>query len=68
VKIGAGAPAIMREYSNQLGVALLKMHRETALDAEYEIAPDDMEEMRERLIRKLQRIKHRDAQSDEPEA
>jgi hypothetical protein len=68
VKVGAGAPTIIREYSNQLGLALLKMHRETAMDADYEIAPDDIEEMRERLIRKLQRIKHRDARPDDPEA
>jgi hypothetical protein len=58
----AGAPTVMREYSNQLGVALLKMHRESAADAEFELAPDEMEEVRERLIRKLQRLKERDAQ------
>ena len=55
----------MREYSNQLGVALLKMHRDTASDAEFELPPDEIEEMRERLIRKLQRMKQRDASSDE---
>jgi hypothetical protein len=68
IKVGPGDARTMREYSNQLGLALLKMHRDAAMDSEYEIAPDDVEEMQERLIRKLQRIKHRDAQSDEPEA
>lgn len=43
----------------------MKMHRETAADADYEMAPADIEEMRERLIRKLQRMKERDAGADE---
>ena len=46
----------MREYSNQLGLTLLKMHRDTAVEAETEFAPDEIEEIRERLIKKLQRI------------
>jgi hypothetical protein len=57
----AGTAATMREYSNQLGLALLKMHRETAVEAEFELPPDEMEELRERLVRKLQRLKERDA-------
>ena len=62
----AGTAATMREYSNSLGLALLKMHRDSASDAEFELPPDEMEELRERLVRKLQRLKERDAeQSDE---
>lgn len=61
VSVRAGEPTVMREYSNQLGVALLKMHRDTAADAELELPPDEIEEVRERLIRKLQRMKERDA-------
>jgi hypothetical protein len=68
VKVGAGETRTMREYSNQLGLSLLKMHRETAADAEYESAPNDIEDMRERLIRKLRRISQRDARPNEPEA
>jgi len=60
VSVRAGTPAVMREYSNQLGVALLKMHRDTATDAEFELPPDQIEEVRERLIRKLQRKKQKD--------
>ena len=56
-----GSATVMREYSNQLGVALLKMHRESAQEAEFELPPDDIEEVRERLIRNLQRLKQRDA-------
>lgn len=55
-----GSQERMREYSNQLGLQLLKLHRETALDAEAEMAPDDFDELRERLVRKLQRLKKRD--------
>ena len=67
VRIGAGQAQTMREYSNQLGLSLLKMHRETAADADYEMAPNDVEEMRERLIRKLQRVRERDAADHDPQ-
>jgi hypothetical protein len=67
VPVRAGEARTMREYSNQLGLTLLKMHRETAADADYEMAPNDLEEMRERLVRKLQRLKERDdAGADAP--
>jgi hypothetical protein len=56
----AGGTRTMREYSNQLGIALLKMHRDSAAEAELELQPDEIEEVRERLIRKLQRLKERD--------
>lgn len=57
----AGETRVMREYSNTLGMALLKLHRDTASDAEFEAPQDEVEEVRERLIRKLQRLKERDA-------
>jgi hypothetical protein len=62
----AGATRTMREYSNHLGLALLKLHRDTAIDAEFEAPSDEIEEMRERLVRKLQRMKERDARPDGP--
>jgi len=37
------------------------MHRDTASDAEFELPLDEIEEVRERLIRKLQPLKQRDA-------
>ena len=61
VNVRGGTSTTMREYSNQLGVALLKMHRDTASDAEFELPPDEIEEVRERLIKKLQRMKQRDS-------
>jgi hypothetical protein len=64
VAVRSGETRIMREYSNQLGMALLKMHRDSATDAEFELPPDEIEELRERLIRKLERMKQRDARPD----
>jgi len=57
----AGAATVMREYSNQLGIALLKMHRDSAAEAEFELPAEEIEEVRERLVRKLVRLKERDA-------
>src|SRR5947209_1155799 len=59
-----GSEERMREYSNQLGLTLLKMHRETAIEADSELPPDDVDEIRERLVRKLQRLKRRDEEQD----
>ena len=54
-----GSEERMREYSNQLGLALLKMHRDAAQEANLELQPSDIEEIRERLIQKLRRLKDR---------
>src|SRR5690349_21047618 len=59
VKRRDGSEERMLEYSNQLGLALLKMHRDTAIEAQTEYAPDQVEEMRQRLFSKLQRLKAR---------
>lgn len=56
-----GSERQMLEYSNQLGLALLKMHRDSAAAADTEFEPDDIEALRDKLIRKFQRLKHRDA-------
>ena len=61
VPVRGGEPRTMREYSNQLGLGLLKMHRDSATDAEFEWSAEEVEEVRLRLIRKLQRMKQRDA-------
>ena len=54
-----GSEERMREYSNQLGLTLLKMHRDTAVEMAAEAVPQDSEEMRERLVGKLLRLKKR---------
>jgi hypothetical protein len=65
VKRRDGSEERMLEYSNQLGLTLLKMHRDTAVEAATEFQPDQIEEMRERLLGKLRRLKEREAQEAE---
>ncbi|HEX6783623.1 MAG TPA: hypothetical protein VF098_03070 [Sphingomicrobium sp.] len=55
-----GGEERMREYSHQLGLALLKMHRDTALEAAPENEPDNIDEIRERLFNKLERMRKRE--------
>jgi hypothetical protein len=57
----------MREYSNQLGLTLLKMHRDAAMEANSELPAEDVAEIRERLVRKLQRLKKRNEEEQEAE-
>ena len=53
----------MREYPNGVGLSLLKMHRSAAQgSAAAPLAEDDIEEVRERLIKKLLRLKARGPQ------
>ena len=54
-----GSEERMREYSNQLGMQLLKMHRDTATEASSEAPDGDLQERRERLVNKLLRLKKR---------
>ena len=57
----------IREYSNQLGLTLLKMHRDTAIEAAPENEPDNIEEIRERLFNKLERLRQRQESRDAKE-
>ena len=54
------------EYPNQLGLTLLKMHRDTATEASTEFEPDQIEELKAKLMSKLRRLKGRD-DAAEPE-
>jgi hypothetical protein len=54
----------MREYPNHIALKLLQMHRETAMEAEAELSAVDLDELRERLVRKLQRLKRRDEEQE----
>lgn len=58
----------MREYPNHIALRLLQMHRETVTETEHEMAEEDVNEIRERLVRKLQRMKKRDAEQEQGEA
>ena len=60
VKRRDGSEERMLEYSNQLGLTLLKMHRDTAGAAAIEVRPEQGDELRQRLFNKLRRLKARD--------
>lgn len=55
-----GSEERMVEYSNQLAMSLLKMHRDMAVTAAPENEPDNIEEIRERLFNKLERLRKRE--------
>ena len=59
-----GSEERMLEYPNQLGLKLLQMHRETAIGADSEMPTEDIAEIRERLVKKLQRLKKRDEEQE----
>jgi len=56
VKRRDGSEEVMRDYSNQVALTLLKMHRDSAKEATEE--PDEVEiaELRQRLVDKLERL------------
>ncbi len=68
VKRKDGSEERMLEYSNQLGLTLLKMHRDTAVEAETEFTPESGDEIRERLIKKLKRLKARNDAKDKADS
>ena len=59
-----GSEERMHQYSNQLGLTLLKMHRDAAAEAYSELPSEDVDEIRERLVNKLQRLKRRDEEQE----
>ena len=54
-----GEPAVMTEYNDRTALALLKQHRDTAVEAETEISSEAHEEACERILAKLQRLRER---------
>ena len=56
-----------REYPNQLAMALLKRHGETAATIDDMISEEEAEEIRERILLKLAKKRARD-EAEEPEA
>ena len=59
-----GGERIVREYSTALAVALLRRHAETADSAGYEPGEDEMRELRDKILAKLERVRERDAATD----
>ena len=60
IKRRDGSEERMTEYSNQLGLTLLKLHRDTAIEAAPESEPENIDEIRERLFDKLERLRKRE--------
>ena len=59
VRTARGTDRVMREYSTALAVALLKRHSELADSAAEDSDEDELNEIRERILEKLQRLKDR---------
>lgn len=55
-----GSEERVREYPNGIALALLRMHREAVIEAETEFAPQELDELRQKLIGKLDRLKARE--------
>ena len=56
---GEGREERMREYPNHIALQLLKMHRETAIEAQTEVPEDGVGEARQRVLEKLGRLRER---------
>lgn len=59
-----GSEERVREYPNSIALALLRMHRETVVEAETEFAPQELDELRQKLIGKLDRLRAREDARD----
>ena len=55
-----GTTTIMREYSDRVALALLRMHRENAAFADDSGKDAEFEEARERIVERLQRLREND--------
>lgn len=62
VRSSRGNDRMMREYSTALSVALLKRHADTADAAQYEPSEDELAEVRERILEKLEGLRQRQAE------
>lgn len=59
-----GSEERMVEYSNAMALTLLKMHRESAVEALVEHEPDDVAAIREKLLARLERMRERFERED----
>jgi hypothetical protein len=55
-----GTKTVMREYSDRVGLALLRMHRDTAKTADEPVDDIEHDEARERIIARLHRMRELD--------
>ena len=52
-----GTTTVMREYSDRVGLALLRMHRDNAAAADEQVEADDYQEAIERIVGRLERLR-----------
>lgn len=55
-----GTKTVMREYSDRVALALLRMHRENAAFGDESVEDHEWQEARERIVERLQRLRERD--------
>lgn len=60
-----GTTTVMREYSDRVALALLRMHRETAQFADERIDETECDDARERIVERLARIRARDEEEED---
>lgn len=65
IKRRDGSEGRMREYSDRLGLTLLKMHRDSAIEAAPENEPENIDEIREQVFNKLERLRRREEKRGE---
>jgi len=65
VPSGGGGEKHIREYPNQLAMALLKRHSDTAASIDNMLSEEEAEDVRERILAKLAKKRERDEREDE---
>ena len=58
-----GTTTVMREYSDRLGLALLRMHRENASSGDESVEETEWQEARDRIVERLQRLREQDVET-----
>ena len=61
-----GTTTVMRQYSDRVALALLRMHRENASYATESVDDREWQEARERIIERLQRLREQQAEGEAP--
>ena len=56
VPVRGGEPTVMREYSDRVGLALLRMHRDTVTDADQETNAAEVDEAADRIMARLDKL------------
>ncbi len=59
-----GTKTVMREYSDRVALALLRMHRDSAKTADEPVDDVEYEEARERIVARLERLRELDEHAE----